>query len=641
MGTKERNVYLTNTPLDEAVERYINIVKESFGGFPVERVSVSDSHNRKTSKPVFAKISAPHYNAAAMDGIAVNAEDTFGASETNPIRLKKEKHFQVINTGAPLKSRLNAVVMIEDVVELDSETVEIRQAASPWQHIRPVGEDLVKGELILSENHVIRPQDIGALLSGGIEQVDVFTQMSVGIIPTGSEITALTNPLPEGKIIESNSKMFCALLHSYGVIGKTYPIVKDDPESIKQSIKTAIKYNDVLVVNAGSSAGTKDYTVDILRELGNVYTHGVAIKPGKPVILAEVDGKPVVGIPGYPVSAYVVFEQIIRPLVYLLRDEVAPKPETLKATLVRRVVSSLKHEEFIRVKLGKVEDRWIVTPLNRGAGVTMSLVRGDGILRIPQSSEGYEKGELVEVELSRPIDTLFNVLVSIGSHDIVMDLLANEMKKYGSSLGLASSHVGSMGGLISMKQNECHLAPIHLLDDHTGKYNESYVKKYFPGEKMCLIKLVKRCQGLIVQQGNPKKIKSLKDLSREDVVMVNRQKGAGTRILLDHLLQKLCVERDEITGYHREMTTHMAVAAAIKTGTADCGMGVESAAVAMELEFIPVEWEDYDLLLREKQLETEKVKQLLEIIKSESFKLQIQALGGYDCSDMGIVKIID
>ncbi len=640
MAKKERNLYLTNVPLKEAIDHYIDSVKSAFTGFSVEMVPVSESHTRKTSKPVFAGISAPHYNAAAMDGIAINAEDSYGASETNPVHLKKTKHYQVINTGAPLKPVFNAVVMIEDVVEMDDETVELRQAASPWQHVRPVGEDMVKGELILSENHIIRPQDIGALLSGGVDEVEVFNQMTVGIIPTGSEITELTKPLPEGKIIESNSKMFRSLLHTYGVEGKLYAIVKDDPELIRHSIRTAVEENDMVVVNAGSSAGTKDYTVDVLREMGTVYTHGVAIKPGKPVILAEVEGKPVVGIPGYPVSAYVVFEQIIRPLVYAFREELSPKVETLKATLVRRIVSSLKHEEFIRVKIGKVDDRWIVTPLNRGAGVTMSLVRADGILRIPQAAEGYDKGTEVEVELSRPLEALSNTLVSIGSHDLVMDLLANELHKFKCNLTLSSSHVGSMGGIISMKQKECHLAPIHLLDENTGEYNESYTKKYFAGEKMCLIKLVKRSQGLMVQPGNPKRLTTLTDLSREEIMMVNRQKGAGTRILLDHLLQKTGIKPETIEGYQREMTTHMAVAAAIKTGTADCGMGVESAAKAMELDFIPIAWEDYDLLLRKELMETEEIQKLLEVIRHNSFKQQIEALGGYDCSETGVVKHI-
>ncbi|SDY26087.1 molybdopterin biosynthesis protein [Tindallia californiensis] len=640
MTKKDRNLYLTNKPLQEAMEEYLHSISRSFAGISDEIIMVQDALGRKTASPVFAKISAPHYNAAAMDGIAVDASVTNGASETNPIQLKIDKDYTIVNTGAPLTMKRNAVVMVEDIVEVDDETVEIRSAVSPWQHVRPVGEDVVKGELILSENHIIRPQDIAALLTGGIERVKVKRKISVGIIPTGSEITELVDPLPEGKIIESNSKMFYALLSSYEATGTTYPIVKDEPAEIRLAIEKAVDENDLVVVNAGSSAGTKDYTVDVLREIGVVFTHGIAIKPGKPAILAEVKGKPVVGIPGYPVSAYVVFEQVVKSLVYALQNQKPMLVEKLKATLARRIVSSLKHEEFVRVKVGKVDERWIATPLNRGAGVTMSLVKADGILRIPQLTEGYDKGDSVEVELSRSQEDLSNTIVSIGSHDIVMDLIANELQKKNDNLALSSAHVGSMGGIIAMKQKECHLAPIHLLDEISGEYNIEYVRKYFANEKMSMIKLVKRSQGLMVQQGNPKEITSLEDLGREDISMINRQKGAGTRILLDYMMKIKKMDPNLLQGYQREMTTHMAVAVAIKNDTADCGLGVESAAKAMGLDFIPIAWEEYDLLIPQYMLETEKIKRLLEVIRSDSFVKQVMRLGGYDCSQTGKTILI-
>ncbi|WP_093369161.1 molybdopterin biosynthesis protein [Tindallia magadiensis] len=640
MTKKDRNLYLTNTPLQQAMEEYLHLISQSFVGVSDETIMVQEALGRKTASPVFAKVSAPHYNAAAMDGIAVDASITNGASETNPIQLKIDRDYTVVNTGAPLTMERNAVIMVEDIVELDHETVEIRGAASPWQHVRPVGEDMVKGELILSENHMIRPQDIAALLTGGIGWVKVKRKIAVGVIPTGSEITELIDPLPEGKIIESNSKMFQALLSSYEAMGITYPIVKDEPEKIRLAIEKAVDENDLVVVNAGSSAGTKDYTVDVLREIGNVFTHGVAIKPGKPAILAEVKGKPVVGIPGYPVSAYVVFEQMVKPLVYELQNQKPIQVEKLKATLARRIISSLKHEEFVRVKVGKVDERWIATPLNRGAGVTMSLVRADGILRIPQSTEGYDKGDNVEIELSRSKEDLSNTIVSVGSHDLVMDLLANELQKKNDNLALSSAHVGSMGGIIAMKQKECHLAPIHLLDEISGEYNIDYVRKYFANEQMSMIKLVKRSQGLMVQKGNPKEITSLEDLNRKDISMINRQKGAGTRILLDYMLKTKKMDPNLLQGYQREMTTHMAVAVAIKNNTADCGLGVESAAKAMELDFIPIAWEEYDLLTPKYMLETKEVKKLLEVVRSDSFVKQIMSLGGYDCSQIGKTILI-
>lgn len=637
---KKRNLYLTSVPLSQAMDEYVTRMADGLNSRETQTVDVGDALGRMTSAPVFAKLSAPHYNASAMDGISVKADSTYHASETTPVKLKKNRDYVVLNTGAPVPDDFDAVIMIEDVVELDEEFVEIRSAATPWQHVRPVGEDIVKGELILPVRHVIRPQDMGALLSGGVTQVSVYRRIQVGLIPTGSEITDITDPLPPGKIIESNSKMFKGLIETYGGRTTAYPVVQDDPELLKKAVLKGIQDNDLLVINAGSSAGTKDFTVDVLRELGSVMFHGIAIKPGKPAILAEVEGKPVVGIPGYPVSAYVVFEQIVKPLVYHYQYQQPPEAEIVEAVLARRVVSSLKHEEHIRIKLGRVGDRWIATPLSRGAGVTMSLVRADGMLTVPQETEGHEKGSLIQVRLARPVREIQNTLVSIGSHDLVMDLLANELQGRGSGIALSSAHTGSMGGLIALRQGECHLAPVHLLDEETGTYNRGVVRSYFPGKTMALIKLVKRSQGLMLQPGNPKKICSIQDLNRQDVSMVNRQKGAGTRILLDYYLKRDGIDPLQIQGYHREMTTHMAVAVAVKSGSADCGMGVASAAAAMDLDFLHLDWEDYDLLCDAETLETEAVKELLAVIRHPEFHQMVQSMGGYDLADAGSVELI-
>lgn len=638
--SKKRNLYLTSVPLSQAMDEYVTKMTGILNHREVDQVDVGDALGRMTAAPVFAKLSAPHYNASAMDGIAVSAKSTYTASETTPVQLKKNQEYVVLNTGAPLPEHFDAVIMIEDVVELDEETVEIRSAATPWQHVRPVGEDIVKGELILPIRHIIRPQDMGALLSGGVTQVPVYRRIRVGVIPTGSEITDMTDPLPPGKIIESNSKMFRGLIETYGGRTKAYPVVADDTELLKKAILTGVEENDLLVINAGSSAGTKDFTVDVLRELGTVMFHGIAIKPGKPAILAEVKGKPVVGIPGYPVSAYVVFEQIVKPLVYHYQYLKPPEAAMIEAVLARRVVSSLKHEEHIRIKLGRVGDRWVATPLSRGAGVTMSLVRADGMLTVPQEVEGYEKGTLIPVRLARPMSEIQNTLVSIGSHDLVMDLLANELQHQGSDVALSSAHTGSMGGVIALRQGECHVAPIHLLDEATGTYNRQVIKTYFPGKEMVLIKLVKRSQGLMLAPGNPKNIIGIADLARKDVSMVNRQKGAGTRILLDYYLKREGMTAETIQGYHREMTTHMAVAVAVKSGSADCGMGVASAAASMDLDFLHLDWEEYDLLCEAHLMESTALKELLTVIQHPDFHNTVNEMGGYDLTDAGKVEFI-
>lgn len=640
MSKETRNIYLSSIPLEEAQRQFLSCFRASEKFNKTEKLLVIDALDRVTTTAVFANKSSPSYNAAAMDGIAVIAEKTYGAMESNPVTLKLKEDFVFINTGGHLKAPYDAVIMIEDIVEIDDKTVEIYHAAKPWQHVRPIGEDIVEGEMILSENHKLRPMDIGALLAGQIQEIEVYQQPQVGIIPTGSEIIEVSEELREGKIIESNSRMFSGMVEQYGGRPNRYEIVKDDYNLLKKHISKAVEENDVVIINAGSSAGSEDYTVNVLRELGEVLIHGVATKPGKPVILASIKGKPVIGIPGYPVSAYFVFEFFLKPLLFQYNRQLLSEGNRIKAVLTRRIVSSLKHEEFIRIKLGKVGEKMTATPLDRGAGVTMSLVKADGILVVPQQREGYEAGTEVEVTLLKPQEEIVNTIVSIGSHDIVMDIIGNFIHKKHNYLFLSSAHVGSMGGIMAMKKGECHIAPIHLMDEENGKYNESYVKKYLKDEKMALVKFVKRSQGLMLQKGNPKGIKGIADLARDDIQFVNRQRGAGTRILLDYYLDKLGIEASNVRGYDREMTTHMSVAAAVTSGTADCGLGVYSAAKTMGLEFIPIDWEDYDLLIRQKDLNKEEILKLIATMKDPEFLKLIEGLGGYDVKNIGeIIKI--
>lgn len=637
---EDRNIYLTNIPLEEARRSFIDKVWENRVAEDTEVIKVDEALDRVTVKPVFAKKSSPNYNAAAMDGVAVVASSTYGASESNPLRLKLGKDFMYINTGGFIQDPYDAVIMIEDVVEIDDEWVEIYQAAGVWQHIRPIGEDIIQGELILSAKHRIRPVDIGALLAGQIREIEVYKEPTVGIIPTGSEIINVNDDLAPGKIIESNSSMFAAMIKEYKGNPRRYPVVPDEYQLLKENILKAIDENDIVVINAGSSAGSKDFTANVLREIGHVVIHGVATKPGKPVILAIVNNKPVIGIPGYPVSAYFTLEFFLKPLISQYLSINPSKPPTIKATLSRRVVSSIKYEEYIRVKLGNVKDKLIATPLERGAGVTMSLVRADGVLIIPQRLEGYEAGTQVDIQLTKSIDEIKETIVSIGSHDLVMDLLSNHLHEMNSSMFLSSAHVGSLGGIMAMRKGECHIAPIHLMDIATGEYNTTYVKQYIKNEEMALIKFVRRSQGLMIKRGNPKGINGIYDLTRKDVVFANRQRGAGTRILLDYCLQKEGIKSGDIQGYDREMTTHMAVAAAIAGGAADCGMGVYSAAETMGLEFIPIAWEDYDLLVPQALLIDRKLEELIKAITDNRFINTIEALGGYNTENIGEVILL-
>ncbi len=632
--------YLDNQPLSEAIQKYNDALKAANIGGPLsgEYILIGDALGRVTSEAVIAKISSPFYHSAAMDGYAVKFIDTFGASETRPRRLNVPSKAIAIDTGDPMPDGYDAVIMIEDVEKISDTEIEILKPATPWQHVRLVGEDIVATELIISENHVIRPVDMAAMLASGHSTVMVRCRPVVTIIPTGTELVEPGSELKRGDIIDFNSTMLAATATEYGAHAVRKHIVKDDADLLRQTILDALSDADLVVINAGSSAGREDFTVDVIAELGEVLVHGVSIKPGKPVILGIVKGKPVIGIPGYPVSAALTFTLFVKPLIYALLGLKAPCPDTITAKLSRQVASSLGQEEFIRVKIGSVSGNLIATPVTRGAGALMSLVRADGIIRVPAESEGIAAGHAVTVELMRSTRDIENTLVCIGSHDNALDVLGNYLKKKHPEYSLSSAHVGSMGGLLALKRGEAHLAGTHLLDEETSEYNVSYIKKLLPDTKVVLVNLVYRTQGFVVPKGNPKGIKGFEDLRRRDVVFVNRQAGAGTRLLTDLHLKKLRIDPAVVNGYYHEEFTHMAVAAAVLSGAADTGLAVLSAALALDLDFVPVAQERYDLAIPGKFYDMPMMQALLGIIREDrEFQERIVSMGGYGVADMGRV----
>jgi putative molybdopterin biosynthesis protein len=630
-----QNVYLSNYELDEALKIYLDklgpLNKET------EILNTWDANGRVTSKAIFAKLSSPHYNSSAMDGIASKSEKTFTASDRNHILLTEGSDYIVVDTGDPIPKEFDCVIMVEDLIKVDETHVEIYQSAAPWQNIRPLGEDIVENQLIVPSNHKIRPVDIGALIAGGINELEVYKKPSVGIIPTGTEIVEPGTVLKVGDIIDFNSRTFSAQVSDWGGIPRRYNIVKDDYELIKQTVLKASEENDMVLINAGSSAGREDFTSSVISEVGELVIHGVAIKPGKPVMMGMINGKPIIGIPGYPVSAYFVMEEIAKPIIYSFQGIETRDKKIVDATLTRRCMSSLKYHEFVRVKLGYIGDKYVATPLTRGAGATMSLVNADGVLEIDQSIEGIEAGTKVKVKLLSPEEKIQNTLVCIGSHDPIIDIAADIMHSKNKKYFLSSSNVGSTGGLMALKTGETHMAPTHLLDMETGEYNASYLKKYVLGKKIALVKCVNRIQGFMVVKGNPKNINKFEDLSREDVKFVNRQRGSGTRLLLDYNLNKLNIDLNKINGYFREEFTHLAVAAAVEAGDADAGLGVYSAASLMGLDFVPVCNEEYDLAIPLEYLDSDIIREFIETIKSTEFKEKLDELGGYDYSNAGTI----
>ena len=614
--------YLKVMPLDEV---FVLLSREFPCSPSIETIPLEAASGRITARPIFGTYSVPEIHLAAMDGIAVVSADTKGASEQHPVTLGRAAR---VNTGNVVPPGYDAVIMIEDVWESDG-NYTIRKSASPWQHVRPAGEDLAESEMVMPSRHLIRPHETGALATYGITELEVIT-VRIGLVPTGSELVAAgTRPAP-GQVVESNTVMAKAMLESVGARCTRYPFVEDNPDKIRDSVKSACSENDIVIVSAGSSAGTKDYTADVIAGLGKVLVHGIATRPGKPAIIGKVDKKPVFGLPGYPLSAITVIRELVLPF---LRNYglFVPEPQIIRAVITSALPKEIGSDEFVQCTLGKVGDRWTVSSQSKGAGVQMSAVRANAYLRVPRDSEGFNAGDMVDARLLVPVQEAQNALLITGSHDPVLDHLADLIRPKGVSL--ISTHVGSMGGIIALKKDECHAAPTHLLSPD-GTYNTAYIRKYLPGTKTDLICIAGRQQGIVSREGL-----ALSDLPGR--TFINRQKGSGTRMLLDYELKKKGIDLSSLPGYEREVTTHIAVALAVKSGEADAGMCVYSAAKALGLPFIPVAQERYELAIRREHREDPRIRMILEAIGSREFKEVLNRLGGYDTTETGTLQSVE
>ncbi|MBU0961138.1 MAG: molybdopterin biosynthesis protein [Proteobacteria bacterium] len=634
---KQKDIYVTNMPLPQAMATWQEALHKInfFTAGATRTMAVDKALGQITGTPVFAAHSSPPFNAAAMDGIAVHFTDLAAASEASPIRLAADR-FHPVNTGNALPHDFDAVVMIEDVHYLSADEVELSIPATPWQHVRTIGEDIVTTELILPEGHKIRPIDQGAMLATGVTEVLVREAPRMTVIPTGSELIQPGETPAPGRIIEFNSRILAGYLNEWGAVAQRAAPVSDDKDKLRQAIGDAVKNNDIVIINAGASAGTRDYTSTILAELGEVVVHGVAIKPGKPVILAIVDNTPVIGLPGYPVSAILTMRLFVQDMVYAFMGMQKPASQWVTARMSRPMHSAMGVDEFVRITLGQVGEELMATPAGKGAGAVMSLVRADGILTLPAGSEGVGAGEEVQVELLRPLVDVQSTLVAIGSHDNIIDVLANQLHKERPVIRISSAHVGSMGGIMAIRRGEAHLAGSHLLDAESGEYNISFIKRFLPETPLQLINLCYRQQGLIVAKGNPLGIKGFQDIADRNLTFINRQNGAGTRLLTDKTLQDLGLPATAISGYEHEEYTHMSVAAAIACGSVDSGMGILAAANALGLDFVPVAEERYDLIIPKQFLNDKKILTLLKLIRSSAeFQILVQGLGGYSLRDCG------
>ncbi len=555
---------------------------------PSVLVRVQDAAGMVTAGPIWAKRSSPPFDAAGMDGIAVLAADTLGASETTPLYLGPGA-YDVVDTGDPMPDGRDAVVMREHVHYV-SDTAELRVAVPPYQHVRSIGEDVSTAELLLPEGHRLRAADVAAAAAAGATHLLVRRRPVVGILPTGDEVRPIGEDVGPGEIIDTNSLMLATQARELGCEARCLPIEPDNPAGLARAVSAAVSGCDLLIVVAGSSAGRDDYTARVVAELGTLAVHGVAVRPGHPVVLGVVNRTPVLGAPGYPVSAALTFEIFAAPLLADLEGAPPRKRPRTTARLARKLASPLGMDDWVRVRLGKV----------------------------------------------RGVDEISPTIVAIGSPDLVLALAASALRADDPMVTLASSNVGSLGGLVALRDGLCHIAGSHLLDPATGEYTLPYIDQILAAGDVGVVRLVHREQGLIVAAGNPLGLTGIGDLTRAGVRYVNRQRGAGTRVLLDHELGQRGISPDAIGGYAREEPTHLAVAAAIAAGRGDAGLGIMAAARAFGLDFVPVTREPYDLVVAADAMDSALLAPLWSLLRSDRFQAAVCELGGYTTKEMGL-----
>jgi putative molybdopterin biosynthesis protein len=591
-----------------------------------------------------------------MDGFALRAVDTFGASLTDPMSLRYGEQTTYVDTGDPLPEWANAVVPIELAEPLSAAgepdpavrspfAIRIREALPPWKHVRAMGEDMVASELVLPAGQVIRPVDLGAAAGCGHSELIVARRPRVAIVPTGTELKAIGEPVGAGDIIEYNSVVLAGQVGSWGGDARQTPMVIDDFELISQHVLSAAADSDLVLMIAGSSAGSEDFSSQVVEHLGDLLVHGVAVRPGHPVILGMLNvddphdpptsrAVPVVGVPGYPVSAALTGEIFVEPLLATWLGRAPIRLPVVKAELTRKIVSPAGDDDYVRMSVGKVGDRILAAPLTRGAGVISSLVRADGLSVFPAGSQGAPAGQQVDIHMYRDPGDIERTLFAIGSHDLTLDLLAQFLAARGRRL--ASTNAGSLGGLNALRRGEAHFAGAHLLDPDSGEYNVGYIERYLKDVPVILVGLVGREQGLMVAPGNPKRLRELADITRSELRYVNRQRGSGTRILLDYYLGQAGFSDDQVSGYREEEYSHLGVAAAVASGRADCGLGIPAAASALDLDFISLYQERYDLVIPKAHYNSDLLRPLLDLLQEAEFRAAVADLPGYDTAPMGV-----
>lgn len=611
--------YLELRTLDEA----LSLLTTSFPNpRKTERVHLMDSVGRVVAEPVYAKYSVPEMNISAMDGIAVRSRDTIGATERAPVTLG---HFARLNTGNIVPPEFDAVVMIEDIWESEGR-FQVRRAAVPYQHIRPSGEDVKENKLVLPRGHIIRAFDIGALATFGIISIEVLA-VRVGIIPTGSELVPLGVRPGPGQVVESNTVMAQVFLSQMGADCMRYPIVPDDPDRIRETLRAAVKENDLVLISAGSSAGTRDFTESVIRSLGILIFHGVAVKPGKPVMLGNIEGTPVLGLPGYPLAAQTVLREFTAPLLESWGFPPAPRFR-VSVRLGQAIVSDPGFDEYVPIFVARIGQGLIGTPHGKGAFAQMSTVKANGYSHIPAPAEGYEAGTTIDVFLTTDPGSIERTLIFTGTLDPSLEELANQAHDEG--LFIHATNPGNIPGLLALGSYSCHAAPL-VIPARTLLTSYQPLVQFSGDGDLAFIHIATVALGFASLEGFDRN-------SLSHVRFINTRKDSPSRTVLDAILASEGIDPSQVNGYLQEVHGPPAVAAAIRNGFADAGICTSSIASANGLRFVPVAHEDYELVVKKEVLADPRFRTLVAIIRSPGFRAALEAIGGYDLSLTGSIR---
>jgi len=609
----------------------------------VEKVPLENALGRSLAEDVFSAIDVPGFDRAAMDGFAVIAEDIFHADEQHPVQLKVSAQVEAgdastyalsrgeaieIATGAPMPKGANAVAMVEFTKRTGNEVL-VFKPVSPGENVTGAGSDIMCGELLLRRFQTVTPREIGLLAAAGISTVPIYRKPHVAIFSTGNELIEPGGQLEFAKLYDINGPALTAAVTEAGGEPKFLGILPDDYSTIKNQLQLALEDADIVISSGSTSSGPGDLLYRAVEQLGNpgILVHGLTLKPGKPALIGLVRNKPIFGLPGYPTSALMIFHVLVAPVIRRLANTAEVGPVKVQAFSPMKFFKARGRRELLPVQLiSRPNGKLSAYPMQSGSGAVSSFSLADGFADLPENQEYVDEGEKLEIELfGRELAP--PSLVAIGSHCVGLDIAFTMLREKDSSFVGRSINVGSIGGFHAVRRGETDVAGVHLQDTRTAEYNIPFIATFGLESSAILVRGYNREQGLIVKRGNPKNIRTPNDLTQQGIRFINRNKGSGTRFLIDRHLAELAESlgsdletlSKRIQGYGYEAKSHSAVATAVKNDRADVGFGIRTVAVNAGLDFIKTDDEKYDFLLPKSHLDKQSVGEFIELLKSKDF----------------------